>query len=243
MIIKQNISIKTDLENSIQKLKTVPVQEWKDTITDLLDQNSAFDTLEQVLDIISPIKSPVKFEASWEDVEIQGYSLSSRILGEGQNKVRLATHQKTKQIVAVKCIDRIKLKKDKISCTGVVRELLVWGSLKHPHICPLLEVIDSVDSIYMVMEYQPGGDLFSYLEKGRLPEQKACFLFRQIIQGIQYCHSQSVVHRDLKPENIVFDSQGNIKICDFGFSNMIKKNVGFVEFCGSPEYAAPGITC
>jgi 5'-AMP-activated protein kinase catalytic alpha subunit len=87
----------------------------------------------------------------------------------------------------------------------VLRELLVWGSLKHPHVCPLLEIIDSSTDVYLVMEYQPGGDLFSYLEtRGRLAEPEACRLFRQVIQGIQYCHSQSIVHRDLKPENCMW---------------------------------------
>jgi 5'-AMP-activated protein kinase, catalytic alpha subunit len=124
-----------------------------------------------------------------------------------------------------------------------LRELLVWGSLKHPHVCPLLQVIDSIDTIYMIMEHEYGGDLYSFLERhGKLPEEKACLLFRQIIQGIQYCHSQSIVHRDLKPENLLFDSNGDLKICDFGFSNVMKKETGFVEFCGSPEYAAPGIS-
>jgi hypothetical protein len=101
MIIKQNININTNLENSLQKkLQFLPVQDWKNTIIDgTMDENADLDTLQQVLDVVSPIKSPQKSTETWEDVNLQGYAVSGKILGEGQNKVRVGTHLKTNRIV------------------------------------------------------------------------------------------------------------------------------------------------
>jgi len=66
-------------------------------------------------------------------------------------------------------------------------------------------------------------------------------VFQQIIAGIEYCHGQRVAHRDLKPENILLDDAGNIKIADFGLSNLIRDGDFLKTSCGSPNYAAPEV--
>jgi len=70
----------------------------------------------------------------------------------------------------------------------------------------------------------------------------------QIISGVEYCHRNMVVHRDLKPENLLLDSKWNVKIADFGLSNIMRDGHFLKTSCGSPNYAAPevwscGITC
>lgn len=63
----------------------------------------------------------------------------------------------------------------------------------------------------------------------------------QIISGVEYCHRNMVVHRDLKPENLLLDSRGNVKIADFGLSNIMRDGHFLKTSCGSPNYAAPEV--
>lgn len=94
----------------------------------------------------------------------------------------------------------------------------------------------------MVMEYVPGGELFDYIVKnGKLKEHEARKFFQQIISGVDYCHRHKVVHRDLKPENLLLDSNRNVRIADFGLSNMMSDGEFLNTSCGSPNYAAPEV--
>ena len=72
------------------------------------------------------------------------------------------------------------------------------------------------------------------MEEGKVRE-----LFLQILSGLEYCHQNLVAHRDLKPENILIDTQGNLKLVDFGLSNLMKDGKFLRTQCGSPNYAAP----
>jgi 5'-AMP-activated protein kinase catalytic alpha subunit len=90
------------------------------------------------------------------------------------------------------------------------------------------------------MEYASGGELFDYIVSKRcLVEMEACKYFQQIISGIEYFHKLQIVHRDLKPENLLLDANRNLKIVDFGLSNIYEKNELLNTPCGSPCYAAP----
>jgi serum/glucocorticoid-regulated kinase 2 len=86
----------------------------------------------------------------------------------------------------------------------------------------------------------PGGELFYLLKKVKMmSEEMAKFYFLQILYGIQYLHSKSIIYRDLKPENILIDSDGNCKIVDFGLSKKIDSRNKTFSYCGSAEYMAP----
>jgi serine/threonine protein kinase len=74
-----------------------------------------------------------------------------------------------------------------------------------------------------------------------MPETQARIIFRQLISGVQYCHAHLVVHRDLKPENVMIDVSGNVKISDFGLSNILKPGRLCTTFCGSPIYCPPEV--
>lgn len=92
------------------------------------------------------------------------------------------------------------------------------------------------------MELAEGGELFHYLIKNkRLTELISCHYFLQIINGIEYFHKQMIVHRDLKLENLLLDKYNNIKIVDFGLSNIYDKEEQLKTACGSPCYAAPEV--
>lgn len=95
---------------------------------------------------------------------------------------------------------------------------------------------------YLVLEYIEGGELFDYLiKKGRLEEREAVNYFRQIVQGVHYCHKFNICHRDLKPENLLLDKDRNIKIADFGMAALETNDRMLETSCGSPHYASPEI--
>ena len=91
------------------------------------------------------------------------------------------------------------------------------------------------------MEYVPGGDLFDYIsEKSFLPENQACYFFRQLISAMEYLSSLGVTHRDIKPENILLNEDyTQIKLIDFGLSNYAENGEFLQSSCGSPCYASP----
>jgi carbon catabolite-derepressing protein kinase len=93
----------------------------------------------------------------------------------------------------------------------------------------------------MVLEYA-GGELFDYIvQNGRLKEDEARRFFQQMICAVEYCHRHKIVHRDLKPENLLLDDQLNVKIADFGLSNIMTDGNFLKTSCGSPNYAAPEV--
>uniref|UniRef100_A0A671R8G3 non-specific serine/threonine protein kinase n=1 Tax=Sinocyclocheilus anshuiensis TaxID=1608454 RepID=A0A671R8G3_9TELE len=104
----------------------------------------------------------------------------------------------------------------------------------------LFEVIETEKTLYLVMEYASGGEVFDYLvSHGRMKEKEGRAKFRQIVSAVHYCHQKNIVHRDLKAENLLLDADSNIKIADFGFSNEFTLGSKLDTFCGSPPYAAP----
>uniref|UniRef100_A0A674CFG7 non-specific serine/threonine protein kinase n=1 Tax=Salmo trutta TaxID=8032 RepID=A0A674CFG7_SALTR len=120
------------------------------------------------------------------------------------------------------------------------REVRIMKILNHPNIVKLFEVIETERTLYLVMEYASGGEVFDYLvAHGRMKEKEARAKFRQIVSAVQYCHQKHIVHRDLKAENLLLDADMNIKIADFGFSNEFTMGNKLDTFCGSPPYAAP----
>ncbi|XP_032660109.1 serine/threonine-protein kinase MARK2 isoform X6 [Chelonoidis abingdonii] len=126
------------------------------------------------------------------------------------------------------------------SCLKLFREVRIMKVLNHPNIVKLFEVIETEKTLYLVMEYASGGEVFDYLvAHGRMKEKEARAKFRQIVSAVQYCHQKFIVHRDLKAENLLLDADMNIKIADFGFSNEFTFGNKLDTFCGSPPYAAP----
>lgn len=169
-----------------------------------------------------------------------GHYILGKTIGEGTfGKVKLGTHILTSERVAVKILEKERIV-EVADVERVAREVHILKLIRHPHIVQLYEIIETRRQLYLIMEYASGGELFDYIvARGRVPEPEACRFFHQIIAGLEKVHAMNIVHRDLKPENLLLDEHNNIKIVDFGLSNVFRQGQLLKTACGSPCYAAP----
>ncbi|XP_024122301.1 hormonally up-regulated neu tumor-associated kinase homolog A [Oryzias melastigma] len=173
-----------------------------------------------------------------------GNYLIGRKLGEGSfAKVREGLHVSTGEKVAVKVIDKRKAKKDSYVTKNLRREGNIQQMIRHPNIAQLLDILETENSYYLVMELCPGGNLMNRIyDKKHLDERETQKYIRQLVLAVEHLHRAGVVHRDLKIENLLLDEQNNIKLIDFGLSNcagILGYSDPFSTQCGSPAYAAP----
>ncbi|KAJ6510726.1 hypothetical protein C8R45DRAFT_892246 [Mycena sanguinolenta] len=177
------------------------------------------------------------------------YTLSKTLGAGSMGKVKLATHNISGEKLAVKILPRARVNpaassKEAAKEAGkevrTLREAGLSLLLHHPYICGMREMIVHPNHYYMVFEYVNGGQLLDFIiAHGRLRESVARKFARQIASALDYCHRNNVVHRDLKIENILISQTGNIKIIDFGLSNLYDPSAHLNTFCGSLYFAAP----
>ncbi|XP_072194154.1 ribosomal protein S6 kinase beta-2 isoform X1 [Excalfactoria chinensis] len=170
-----------------------------------------------------------------------------RVLGKGGYgkvfQVRKVQGTNTGKIFAMKV-----LKKAKIACnakdTAHTRaERNILEAIKHPFIVDLIYAFQTGGKLYLILECLSGGELFMQLEReGIFLEDTACFYLSEITLALGHLHSNGIIYRDLKPENIMLNSQGHIKLTDFGLcKESIHDGAVTHTFCGTIEYMAPEI--
>ncbi|CAL9090103.1 unnamed protein product [Musa textilis] len=168
-----------------------------------------------------------------------------RTLGEGTfAKVKFAKNLETGENVAIKIFDKDKILRHKM-VGQIKREISTMKLVRHPNVVRMYEVMASKTKIYMVLEFITGGELFDRIARnGKLKEDEARKYFQQLIDAVDYCHSRGVFHRDLKPENLLLDSNGVLKISDFGLSALpqqVREDGLLYTTCGTPNYVAPEV--
>ncbi|KAJ9460454.1 CBL-interacting serine/threonine-protein kinase 23 [Diplonema papillatum] len=182
--------------------------------------------------------------------QVGKWKLGKEVLGSGSfGEVKLARHFDTGQIAAAKCCAKQTLAKGQ-GRTLLQREIATMKELNHPSILKLFEVLETSRHFYLVLELASGGELFDLIQENkRFGDKTARKYFHQLILGVRYCHEQGIVHRDLKPQNLLLTGNDELKIADFGFSNIQNLNedgkvtptLRLKTQCGTPNYAAPEI--
>lgn len=165
-----------------------------------------------------------------------------KVLGRGAfGKVNLTIHRLTEEMVAIKSLNKEFLTDD-TSRHKVMKEVKILKKMRHKNIVQLLDTFETQKHIIFVMELCSGGDLLNYVRKRRkLSEDYAKNLFKQILEALQYCHKLNILHRDIKLDNIILDSEGVIKVGDFGVSKIINPTELMYDQWGTPAYIAPEI--
>eukprot|EP00735_Rhodelphis_limneticus_P014221 TRINITY_DN8220_c0_g1::TRINITY_DN8220_c0_g1_i1::g.10194::m.10194 TRINITY_DN8220_c0_g1::TRINITY_DN8220_c0_g1_i1::g.10194 ORF type:complete len:362 (-),score=46.25,sp/P51817/PRKX_HUMAN/57.70/3e-142,Pkinase/PF00069.20/6.2e-68,Pkinase_Tyr/PF07714.12/7.7e-37,Kinase-like/PF14531.1/7.2e-08,Seadorna_VP7/PF07387.6/0.1 TRINITY_DN8220_c0_g1_i1:853-1938(-) len=135
---------------------------------------------------------------------------------------------KKAELIRLKQVDHIKSEK------------AILQMIDHPFVVNLFGAMQDEKNLYMLLEFVIGGELFSHLRKaGRFSNEATKFYAASIVLAMQHLHSQDIVYRDLKPENLLLDSDGYLKITDFGFAKKVEDRTW--TLCGTPEYLAPEI--
>jgi [calcium/calmodulin-dependent protein kinase] kinase len=181
------------------------------------------------------------------------------VLGTGSYaEVRLGKEKSTEdQLYAIKIMNKDLLMKKSVGMAStfmddVRREIAIMKKLRHDNVLRLYEVMDDakVNKLYLVLEYCKNGDLMQ-MTKGDartnsctpLSDVQIWDVFRQILKGLKYLHTQGIVHGDIKPQNLLVSATGVIKIADFGISKMIQSTDGekekLLETAGTPAFMSP----
>ena len=161
-------------------------------------------------------------------------------LGQGAfGEVFKVRHKVSNKDFAIKVIKKRKIVERRM-LAQLRREIRIMYSLRHPNIISLYSHFEDSENFYLILEYAPGGQLFTRLKKFKtMPEAVAAQYMRETCLAVQYLHSRipAIIHRDIKPENILISSDDSIKLGDFGWSNFLDDERD--TYCGTLEYLAP----
>ena len=163
-----------------------------------------------------------------------------QIIGSGSyGQVYLALHILNKKYYAIKHMDKKKLFSLLHSLNSIQKEIDIQSKIDHPNIVKLLYVKETHISYDLVMEYASMGSLFHYIRKYKgLNENKTFSLFIQVVNAVNFMHSNDLIHRDIKPENILIFENNIIRLCDFGWCVKLEGHQRGT-FCGTTEYMSP----
>ncbi|XP_031778599.1 serine/threonine-protein kinase N isoform X3 [Nasonia vitripennis] len=177
-------------------------------------------------------------------MSLENFRLLS-VLGRGHfGKVILSQYRNTGEYFAIKA-----LKKGDIIARDEVESLLsekrifeVANATRHPFLVNLFACFQTDAHVCFVMEYAAGGDLMMHIHADVFGEPRAVFYSACVVLGLQYLHESRIIYRDLKLDNLLLDTEGYVKIADFG---LCKEGMGFGDrtgtFCGTPEFLAPEV--
>ncbi|XP_062398134.1 serine/threonine-protein kinase N1 isoform X1 [Sardina pilchardus] len=227
------------------------------------DSPLRFEFRRDVVDTATPERLPVSESFSSPDVTPERHSRTSSqskqkkaplsledfrliaVLGRGHfGKVLLGEYKKSNTMYAIKA-----LKKGDIMARDEVDSLMCEKRIfetvnisRHPFLVNLFACFQTPEHVCFVMEYTAGGDLMMHIHTDVFTEPRAVFYAACVVLGLQFLHDHKIVYRDLKLDNLLLDTDGYVKIADFG---LCKEGMGYGDrtgtFCGTPEFLAPEV--
>jgi len=199
--------------------------------------------IEAVIGNLGRLGKPIAAKASKLDRSILFNDLVKfRILGVGTfGKVWLVSHKKTGKPFALKMLSKHEIIGHH-QVEGVIREKNILSSVNHPFVVNLISTFQDDTSLFMLIEYVQGGELFSVIHTERrdgVPFNHARFYAACILESLTHLHNRHICYRDLKPENVLIDGDGYCVLVDLGFAKIVQDKT--YTLCGTPEYLAPEI--
>ncbi|KIP02208.1 hypothetical protein PHLGIDRAFT_130859 [Phlebiopsis gigantea 11061_1 CR5-6] len=181
---------------------------------------------------------PVDFDG---EVDLYHFDLH-RAVGKGAfGKVRVVEHKKSKQLYALKYIDKAKCIKQK-AVANIIQERRLLEEIDHPFIVNLRYAFQDDENCFFVLDLMLGGDLRFHLErKGRIEEGVVRFWLAELAEALNYLRKQRIIHRDLKPDNILLDAAGHAHITDFNVAIHYSERRLHTSVAGSMAYMAPEV--
>lgn len=196
------------------------------------------------LEVIFEVQAPTR--VAKETIQEAGFSVGDfktiRVLGTGAScRVVQVRHKLTGKEYAVKVLSKRKLVTHDKKLERAIAEKRVLARLQHPFVVQMHWAFQTQGHLFLVLDYCSGGELFHHLDRrGSFSEMDTRFYISEILLGLEYLHSQGILYRDLKPENCLLDSEGHIRLTDFGLSKEnLTQSALFQSFVGTVLYLSP----
>ena len=172
-----------------------------------------------------------------------GTFLTLSVIGKGSYAdVLLVRNKEDGKLYAMKCIKKKTIAKEKQESHIMTERNVLISMKEHPFFVQIHATFQTDKYIYYILDYCPGGEIYRLLRRRhRFCERETQFYAAQLVLAIEAMHKKNILYRDLKPENVLIDSDGYLKITDFGLSKQDIEKTGAKSICGTPEYIAPEI--
>uniref|UniRef100_A0A5K3F749 Non-specific serine/threonine protein kinase n=1 Tax=Mesocestoides corti TaxID=53468 RepID=A0A5K3F749_MESCO len=195
-------------------------------------------------DYEEPIIPPQRTAIPAQQLTLEDFRFVA-VLGRGHfGKVLLAESRKTKKYYALKTLKKAEIlfRNEIDSLTSEKRIFQTITEARHPFLVNLVACFQSPEHVVFVMDYAPGGDLMLHIQESVFSEYRAAFYAGCVVLGLEFLHSKQIIYRDLKLDNLLMDTEGYVKLADFG---LCKEGMGPEDktstFCGTPEFLAPEV--
>uniref|UniRef100_A0A0X3NZE7 Protein kinase C n=1 Tax=Schistocephalus solidus TaxID=70667 RepID=A0A0X3NZE7_SCHSO len=195
-------------------------------------------------DYEEPIMPPRKTPISAQPLCLKDFRFVA-VLGRGHfGKVLLAESTRNHKFYALKTLKKAEIlfRNEIDSLMSEKRIFQTITDARHPFLVNLVACFQSPEHVIFVMDYAPGGDLMLHIQECVFGEHRAAFYAGCVVLGLEFLHSKKIIYRDLKLDNLLMDTEGYVKLADFG---LCKEGMGPTDktstFCGTPEFLAPEV--